>query len=447
MKYWTPILLFLFVVPTGGRAFQTLYTVGFGPRAIALGGAVEASAEDASTLWYNPAGANHFMEVSLMASYNYLTTDLQFNGSSVKTENLRGIQGAIAFPFHFLGRKWTVGVGAFIPDQTLSRVRILPVTEPRFVIYNTDLHQVSVFPSFSVDVTRYLALGISVGLLATNEGGGQFIEADLGQQRADVAFDLESQNQAAPSLGLLFEMAKLDKELPDVRIGFLYRESLSVTFAVPGDINIQSTTTDPVTGETTTQSFFNADSLTEASIFWVPREVALGAAYPWRDRWLFLGGLVWRQWSEFPNQALQGVDNVSLFGGTSGQTNLPPFVDPNFNDTVNLKLGVEYPWIEGAKANIALRGGYAFQPSPAPDPTSAELNYLDNDKHIFSAGAGFTFHDFSPMILHPVSFDLFLQYVYLPSRVALKESGADPIGDYDYGGQTFAGGAGLSMQF
>ncbi|MBI4209639.1 MAG: outer membrane protein transport protein [Deltaproteobacteria bacterium] len=446
MKKLAQILLILFFMPTGVSAFQTLYTVGFGPRSTALAGAVEASPEDASTLWYNPAGANHFSEVTLSASYLYLTADLEFNGASVDTENLRGIQGALAFPFHFLGRKWTVGVGAFIPDQTLSRVRILPVTEPRFVIYHTDFHQVSVFPAFSVDVTRYLALGITVGLLATNEGEGQFIEADIEEQRADVAFDLESQNQAAPALGLLFEMAKLDDSLPDVRIGFLYRESLSVTFAVPGDINIQSTTTDPDTGEQTTQSFFNADSLTEASIFWVPREVALGAAYPWSDRWLLLGGLVWRQWSEFPNQALQGVDNVSLFGGTSGETNLPPFVDPNFSDTLNPKLGVEYIGVDGPKAKIALRGGYAFHPSPAPDPTSAELNYLDNDKHIFSLGAGFTFENFSQTILHPLSFDLFAQYVYLPSRVALKEEN-DPIGDYDYDGQTFAGGAGLTMQF
>lgn len=439
--FGTTVILFLISSPPL-LAFQTLYTVGFGPRAIALAGAVEASPKDASTLWYNPAGANHFGEVSLMVSYLYLTPQLEFQGSDFEAETLRGIEGAIAFPFPFLGRKWTVGVGAFVPDQDLSRVRILPVTEPRFVIYNTDFHQISVFPSFSVDVTRYLTLGVLFSMLSKVEGEGQSIEVDTGTGIANVGFNLESQTRVAPSLGLYFEMERLDDSLPDIRIGLTFRDSISVIFGVPGDIDIQQTSGDTV------QPLFTADSVSEASIFWVPRELALGFAYPFdQDRSLLLGGVMWRQWSEFPNQALQGVDIVSLFGGTPGKTNLPPFDDPHFKDTVNFKLGFEHRWVDRPMVAIDLRAGYTFQPSPAPDPTGETLNYLDNDKHIFSAGTGVTFRNFSRTILHPVRFDLFVQYATLPSRVAVKESPNDPVGDFDYGGYSVGAGAGFTFQF
>jgi hypothetical protein len=67
-------------------------------------------------------------------------------------------------------------------------------------------------------------------------------------------------------------------------------------------------------------------------------------------------------------------------------TTQPPQESPGFHDTFRPHAGAELHHPFG-RADLALRAGYAFLWSPAPEMKGRQ-SLLDNDRHLFAAGAG-----------------------------------------------------------
>ena len=95
---------------------------------------------------------------------------------------------------------------------------------------------------------------------------------------------------------------------------------------------------------------------------------------------------------------------------------------------------------------VFFREGYLFHPSPVPEQTG-DSNYVDNDRHLFSAGAG-------AAIANPwkeddtIDLDIFFQYNLLKNRQITK-SAAGNVGAPGYlaGGSILLGGVGLALRF
>ena len=85
---------------------------------------------------------------------------------------------------------------------------------------------------------------------------------------------------------------------------------------------------------------------------------------------------------------------------------------PVFHDTVTLKSGVEY-----AKKFWALRGGFAFDPSPIPEQTG-DTNYIGADAVSLSLGGGL---DFRRLIHMPFSIDGHLRGRFGAKQTAHKD--------------------------
>src|SRR5690606_34524076 len=83
-----------------------------------------------------------------------------------------------------------------------------------------------------------------------------------------------------------------------------------------------------------------------------------------------------------------------------------------------------------------VRGGYFFEPSPAPNQPGI-TNYVDADRHGFSLGTSFSFSDFSSVFPEPLMLDIGGLMIVLHERDYEKLDPADPVGVYSAAGFLF----------
>jgi len=116
--------------------------------------------------------------------------------------------------------------------------------------------------------------------------------------------------------------------------------------------------------------------------------------------------------------------------------------DSSFRDILVPRLGIEYV----LEKTLALRGGYAYIPSPVPDQLQGQ-NYLDCNKHVFSIGAGYTWEQIPWLKIWPNPFTLngYFQYSWLVNRTYNKDPGFGP--DVDLGGYMLNGGLSIKLHF
>jgi long-chain fatty acid transport protein len=98
---------------------------------------------------------------------------------------------------------------------------------------------------------------------------------------------------------------------------------------------------------------------------------------------------------------------------------VPP--PPGYHDTVTSRFGVERSFSPAPRVDVFLRGGFFFEPSPAPAQSQAS-NLYDNHRAVFTLGYGV---EAGPRAAR-VALDLFGQAQVLVPRDHVKEGGVPP---------------------
>ena len=324
-----------------------------GERAAGLGGAFTALADDASGMYYNPAGIVHSQEKSLSASVNaYYSLSKKYSGViagsdlnrnySAIVPNFFGIQqpiGSVSFGFSY-----AVPEHAFENmDETFADLPIPPEMKQhygdpnlRIASYVLNLNtedSVNEFgPSVAIKVSETLALGMT---LYVHKRDVLFIENELlrlsnGRDRLTNFYFKIREWGTRPILGLLWK--------PSDR--FSFGAALSRTFVVDSDATFQqidhSTLDD--------QPVLNHQRITSSDKQEYPWQCRLGAAYRINPSWLVTG-------------------DVALYPGF-GYEMLGTRVEREA--VANFALGTEYsPW-----KGWTFRGGVFSNQSNSPDITT-----------------------------------------------------------------------------
>lgn len=178
-----------------------------------------------------------------------------------------------------------------------------------------------------------------------------------------------------------------------------------------------------------------------------PAQVAGAVAWrPWPGA-LVTAQLTWRRWSSYVAPI---PSTVTVLEGGLGDlvVPLPEFAVPEagFHDTVEPALGVEWWFAEGTALAAAVRAGWFYRPSPAPN-ASGETNLVDADAHGVGLGVGLELRSLAAWLGAPPRLDVHGQAVLLEPRVTRKASVADPVGDFRSSGHLIGGGATLSVGF
>jgi long-chain fatty acid transport protein len=313
------------------------YEVGNADVGLASAG-YNARAQDASTVFTNPAGMTRLEGTQFMASGQLDYGRTEFSVGSGTSPALGTNDGGNAFG----SDGWFLGGGGFLsysvsPDLKLGFALTGNFGAPlqyddnwvgRYYVQETTVLGLSFLPSIAYKVTDKLSLGAGLNAMygiyknqvAINNVAPAFGDGQLELDDTTWGFGV--------NLGLLYEFT------PSTRVGFTWNSEVALDFDAP----FQFSGLAP--GINTALSNAGLLNATFDLGIKVPQQAMLSLFTQVNERWALLGSVGWQQWSQF-GQVQLGVDDTT--NPTSLTTNL------DFDDTWHVALGAQYrlsePWL------------------------------------------------------------------------------------------------------
>jgi long-chain fatty acid transport protein len=400
---------------------------GFGARAISLGGAVTAVADDFSANYYNPAAVAASDWLRLEFGYTSQRPSLAINGHDQEVDASEGFQGGLLVPGNVLGRRVGASVGIHLPEARVTRLRALPERRPRWVLYDNRPQRLVIAASVGFEVVEDLFVGGSLTFLTSTKGSVD-IRGQVGILDEEKTVLLGGVDVRLPAVryagaGVLWTPGRW-------RFGLSFRDE----FKLEIDLSVLVTAD---LAETPQEEEATLRIRSRNVNLFSPRQYSAGVAYDGAG-WLVSVDLQYLQWSLFPSPTARVEVALDIPGLP---LTLPPVAHPGppgFRDIVVVRTGAEYRVVSSRHLGVDLRAGYFFAPSPAPDQPGV-TNFVDSDKHGISGGLGFELNSVTDVFPGPVILDLAVQVIVLEPRTYRKDDPADPVGDYRGAGHTLGG--------
>jgi len=466
---WAPLLAAVLGPWASARA-TTPDLFGMGPRAIGMGGAYVAAADDVYATFYNPAGLTRLSKSSLTVNSLFVWPELDpirnvvvgedgqgnalYGNVEPRVEDQTKLELAIGLPisFRILGRDTRFGVGVLMqfPAARAFTLSSRSALEPGYARYRLNMDMMFIYIGVGAEITDWLSVGAGTALLFALNGS---IDLDLSMAGAPGRGDL---SLSAP--WNLFPTAGVQaRVMKGLKLGVAYRAEHRM------DVENFTVNVDAFIG---TGNLMYLDLFLDLwnTAFFMPQQVIFGCAWEPDEHWTLSLEATWADWSRYRQTSL-GME----IAGTLNIKGLPPiplpmpFIecpDPGFHDTWTPRIGAEYRpdalTLRGGRLRLlpALRAGFFWQPTPVPEQTGA-TNMIDNDRYVYSLGVGFTLPD----ILggKSVGLDAAFQHAILAGRTTRKCCEFADLGGYETrvlgypgyesGGNVFVLSAAVNLKF
>lgn len=402
-----------------------------GAKAHGMGGAFTGLADDATAVYFNPAGITQLEGTQVSFGFSIPTVEGKF-----KSAGTSGMPGASAgsetdlerqtffIPNFYItskmNEKLSLGFGAYTifglgfewPDSFEGR--FAPGGK------NAQITTLTLSPVVAYQATDKLSLSL----------GGRVEWADL---------KLENQIFVAPGVpevaseisgddfGYAWNAAMLYKFSESFSAGLNYRSKIEHSFD-DLDVNFspQISSIGPIpVGLTNTKAKLDVE---------LPQFLSLGTAWS-RGPFTLTFDVYWWDWSTNNELKFQFSNPV---GGQSSNT-LPL----SWKDTWTYAIGAEYK-IQAFERDISLRAGFMYEENPYPDETVGPAGY-QGDNLLYNIGLG--------SMIGPLYCDFFFTYVYTKDRTWNNDLGNAPnpgggpvTGEFsDY--NTFIFGSNITYKF
>lgn len=414
-------------------------TLGYGSRSTSLGGAVTASVEDASAVYYNPAGLARAGALRLQVGYFSQSPFLSINGQQSDVERQGGVSFGLVAPATFGDFRIAFGLGLQLPDQRVARTRSAIVDRPRWELYDTRSHRLYLSTHLAIRPVSWLTIG---GGLVFQSGSVLTLDirGDLPFTNAEDDARLEHQFKGdlrSVRYGSLGVQAQVHER---VSIGLVYRSEVQLgnTIVALADASVGTPGTPGVP--------LTLSLISESTSLFGPQQVSFGIDFQPLDRLNIALELSWNDWSAHPSLIANQTVDLEL-GGTAafGDIESLPQLPMDLHDTFVPRIGIEYAALEG-DVDFDIRAGYVYENSPFPAQAGI-TNFVDNDKHTISLGLGVSLNDLRPTLPGALQFNAHFAYAALRARDHNKASLVDPVGDYRSTGYLLAAGVDISLVF
>ena len=324
-----------------------------------------AVAEDASTIFFNPAGMSLLEGSQFAVAGHVILVSSKFTGSATNPVALGGgaatggdggdagdtavvPNGYFVMP---IGDKLRFGIGVNVPFGLATEYDATWVG--RFQGIKSELTTININPSVSYKLSDSVSIG----------GGINYQMADAELTNAVVLgagvtgkTKLEADDDGwGWNLGVMFQIA------PATRIGVAYRSEID--YELEGSV----TTTADATG--TVVALASGPSRAEATF---PDMISISLAQDVSDRLQLLADVTRTGWSS--------INQVNVINSTNGATRDVLAFD--FDDAMRYAIGANY------RLNDAwtLKGGIAFDETPVKSATTRTVRLPDNDRTWISVG-------------------------------------------------------------
>ncbi|HKU87669.1 MAG TPA: outer membrane protein transport protein, partial [Casimicrobiaceae bacterium] len=369
-----------------------------------------ASAEDASTLWANPAGMSRLASPQIAGAVHLITPVFKFrdDGSQPAAFQALGGTGGDAGSLNVvpnlyavmpLNAQWSVGVGVNAPFGLVTEYDSDWLG--RFQGIKSDIKTINVNPSVSWRVTNTFAVGVGVNWQRVDAELTQRLNysAALGQAAGQAAaaglipaslvptivaatpglqsdVKVEGDDSAwGWNIGFLWDVT------PQTRVGAHYRSSLK--YDVTGNVNFDNPSLPtlppalaPVVATLATAVNGQlANGGIKADIE-LPDVANLSIFHRLSDRWDVMADLQFTRWSTF--KELKFVRSTGAVLSTTPE---------NFDDAWRVSAGATYHWNDA----WSFRGGLAWDQSPV-NTTDRTVRLPDEDRVWIAVGAQYKFN-------------------------------------------------------
>ena len=321
-----------------------------------------AAAENASTIFFNPAGMTRLPGRQVSGTINVIKPHEEFtdNGGSrppsafIPLGNNGGDAGGWNYvPNGYLSWELTpqlwAGVGLTVPFGLKTDYD--PNFIGRFQSQKSQFQTYDVNPSAAFKVNDWLSLG----------GGVSYQYARLSLDRSFstvLAGNAETVSLHDSSWGWNFG-AMLDFG-KDTRVGLTYRSAVNYD----------------LTGGVTLAGIGNAGA---TASFSVPDSASVAVSHKLNEQWQLLGDVSWTHWSRIQNIPLVLTSQL----GTSPAGTVSDTLDLQFRNTYRVGVGANYQWTE----KFMLKLGIAYDQTPVPGAANRTVFLPDSNRTWLSFGA------------------------------------------------------------
>jgi len=332
----------------GGMMSYELGTADVGLASAGYG----ARAQDASTVFTNPAGMTRLDGNQVLGAGQLLWSNTRFSIGAGTAPALGTGDGGYAVG----GGGWMPGGGMFLSYSVAPDVKAgLAVAGNfggalnydndwvgRYYVQQTWIVGMSFLPSIAWKATDKLSLGASLNAMYgiyKNNVAINNVDPLLGDGR------LKTKDEAwgwGLNLGLLYEVS------PATRIGLTWNSQVDLDFDAP----LEFAGLGPAVRAALTKAGLLGGSLVVG--IKVPQQAMASVFTQVDDRWALLGSVGWQQWSKF-GQVQLGLDDS--LRPTSITTSIP------FKDTWHGAVGAQYRLSEPWTLNFGIAYDSAFQES------------------------------------------------------------------------------------
>ncbi|MCX4190999.1 OmpP1/FadL family transporter [Methylophaga sp. OBS1] len=317
-----------------------------------------AVAEDASTIFFNPAGLTYLDRSELDLGLNYIKPQSEFRdeGSTINGNPLTGGDGGDAgndafvpnfYLSHPVNDKVTLGFGVSAPFGLVTEYKDDWVG--RYLAVKSEMLTLNFNPTLAIQATEKLSLGFGVS--------AQYIDVKLtkvAQVPADAGVELEGDDWGyGYNLGLLYQFTD------QTRVGLSYRSKISHTLEGDGTLDALGVKED-----------ISAD-------LDLPETVSLAIHHQLNDKWAIMADATWTRWSRFEELVIESDGILS--------TDKPE----NWDNSMRYGIGLSYQYND----KWQFRTGVAYDETPIPSSGFRTARIPGNDRKWVAFGASYQYSD------------------------------------------------------
>lgn len=324
-----------------------------------------AAAEDAGTIFANPAGMTYLPKghnISLGASLLYRSVEFDNKGSVAHVGAFAGgtadggdAGGLAVLPVGYWAYSVTpnlwlgVGVSPTFGNKTEYDKNFIGQTAG----YYSEVRQVNINPSLAYKVNDVVSLGVGVSFAHAS------MKAKAGIPNSATNYQkLEADDWGVgANIGAMFQLS------PSTRVGLSYRSGIN--FDMEGDQRMLA---------------FVSAALSNQKVdlrgYKTPGTFSWSVSQKLSDKWELLGDLTWTDWSVWNKLTLKRDTNGAVIAATTY----------DFEDSWRVGLGANYKYSEALK----LRFGAAFDQGAATKALHRQVTLPDADRVWISFGGKYT---------------------------------------------------------
>lgn len=368
VSFFVVTLILLLGLVSGGFA-NGLSLNSVGTRALGMGGAMVGLADDATAIYWNPAGITnvegsfvgvYVTGISPMAKYSWQYETFGFDISAETKSNMYVAPNLFAT---YQAGDWTFGLGIFVPAGLGAEWNgddLVQLSGGTSLKWMSEIGVIDIAPTVAYKISDQFSLGVTVNIYYG-------------------MFDLERPAEVAPGTYMQYT-----EESSGTGVGFSFGAQYKINEMFTLGATFKTKTTVSMSGTAKNPAFtaFDAEETDfDRDVAW-PMWIAGGVAVKPSESLTLSFDVQYSQWSESSDEFVTDYKS-DVWKGALEPTDDHKFI-LKWEDATQIRAGAEYM----ASDALALRLGYYYDPAPAPDET---LNILfpSSTNHVITGGLGY----------------------------------------------------------